>query len=233
MCPAGSVTVFIVSDVPLYGRGLVHVLTQEGQLDVVGSAGDWAEGIDRISSLPVQPRVLIADIERPIEPGQTRDLATALPGLPILALISPDDEQAIVGWAEAGALGLVSRRVTLFELVRRIEEVAEGRTVCTSQLTATLLRRVSALAREDGSAPGPPNLTSRERQVVHLLAQGLSTKEIAGCLDIELATVKNHVHHILGKLNARRRGEAVAMLRDERTDPAQAARFRRTGARVS
>jgi DNA-binding NarL/FixJ family response regulator len=127
----------------------------------------------------------------------------------------------------------VSRQVTLFELVRRVEEVAEGGRVCTSQLTATLLRRITSLAREDASAPGPPHLTSRERQVVHLLAQGLSNKEIAGRLQIELATVKNHVHHILGKLNARRRGEAVAMLRDERSDAGPAAPIRRTGAPAS
>jgi two-component system nitrate/nitrite response regulator NarL len=159
-----------------------------------------------------------------------RELVAALLGLPVLALVAPEDDQAVVRWAEAGAVGLVSRGVTLSELVGRIEEVADGGTVCTSQLTAALLRRVTSEAWQDGWTPGSSHLTSRERQVVHLLAQGLSNKEIAGCLEIELATVKNHVHHILAKLNARRRGEAVAMLRDQR---AGLSRIRRTGAGVS
>lgn len=217
MCPTGSVTVFILADVPLYACGLVLVLTGEERVDVVGSAVGRAEAVEDIRSLPVQPRVMIADVHGPIAPDEMRELVTALPGLPVLALVAPDD-QDVVRWAEAGAMGLVSRGVTLSELVRRIEELADGGTVCAPQLTATLLRRVTSVARDDGSRLGSSHLTSRERQVVHLLAQGLSNKEIARCLDIELATVKNHVHHILGKLNARRRGEAVAMFRGQRAD---------------
>jgi two-component system, NarL family, nitrate/nitrite response regulator NarL len=88
---------------------------------------------------------------------------------------------------------------------------------CSPKLAATLLRRVAALAQEQRSPSALDSLTIRERQIVGLIGDGLSNKEIASGLKIEVATVKNHVHNILEKLNVTRRSEAAALV--ERKHP--------------
>ena len=99
-----------------------------------------------------------------------------------------------------------------------VESVARGEMLCSPRLAATLLHRVATLAQERHS-PGPlDSLTVRERQIVDLLGDGLSNKEIARGLQIEVTTVKNHVHHILEKLQVARRADAATFAR-RRGDP--------------
>jgi two-component system nitrate/nitrite response regulator NarL len=125
--------------------------------------------------------------------------------------LSDTDEQGVIAWAEAGVSGLLARDVDVDEVAQAVETTARGGTVCSPPLAALLLKRMARSAEE---RPVTSPLTSREREIAKLLEQGLSNKEIAARLEIELATVKNHVHSILTKLNARRRGQAAAMLRD-------------------
>jgi DNA-binding NarL/FixJ family response regulator len=152
------------------------------------------------------------------------DLLTAegLPALRVLVemasetrfvvLAVPELEQAIMECVEAGIAGFVTRDGSIDELVAAIESVARGEALCSPRMVATLLRRVAALAAAS-RGPAVARLTLREQQVASLLGEGLSNKEIAARLCIELPTVKNHVHHILEKLGVSRRGEAAARLR--------------------
>ena len=143
-------------------------------------------------------------------PGQ---LEPALPAARILALNVPEaDESAVIAWAEAGVSGLLDTDVDVDEVAQAVETTAQGGTVCSPKLAAVLLRRV---AREAEDRPAATSLTARERQIAELIEQGHSNKEIAERLQIGLPTVKNHVHNILTKLKATRRGQAAAMLRDE------------------
>jgi two-component system, NarL family, nitrate/nitrite response regulator NarL len=223
--------VFIISDAPLYLRGLVHTLQADGRVAVVGWTGRWDEGLAQMKCLPEPPDAVLVDMTPSAGFDCVQTLAAALPRTPALALVGSDDEAAIARWARAGVSGLVSRRATLDEFVRTIEGVADGQASCSSEVTAALLRRVASHGEDPASPAGDPALTSREREVVQLLEHGLSNKQIANRLEIELATVKNHVHHILGKLNAHRRGEAVAKVREERFDDgATTALLRRGGA---
>jgi DNA-binding NarL/FixJ family response regulator len=122
-----------------------------------------------------------------------------------------DGDDDVLAWAEAGVSGYVARDASFEDLVETVRAVARGELRCSPRLAATLLRRVTALA---GDAPhSATRLTQREREISSLLEAGLSNKEIAGRLYIELPTVKNHVHNILRKVGASRRGEAAALLR--------------------
>ena len=127
-----------------------------------------------------------------------------------LAVNATDDD--VIAWAEVGAVGYVSREASIEDLATTIEGVAKGETICSPRITTLLFQRVATLAHEGRPDQPRPRLTPREREVARLIQRGHSNKEIASELHIEVATVKNHVHSILKKLEIRRRGEAVARL---------------------
>ena len=195
---------FIISAVRLYRAVLVPLLRDDARLEVVGDAAEVADALERLEALDAPPDAVLLDAPAP---GglQALGLLERARGTPrIVALNVPEGD--VIAWAEAGVSGLLDRGVDAGEMSDAIQTTARGGTVCSAALAAVLLRRASA--------PATP-LTAREREILELIDQGLSNKEIAQQLAIELPTVKNHVHNILTKLNARRRGQAAAMLRDD------------------
>jgi len=112
-----------------------------------------------------------------------------------------------------GIAGFVTSEASVAELVAAIESVARGESLCSPSVVAALLRRLGSLARSWAEADPTQPLTRREREILELIDEGLSNKQIAQRLRIELPTVKNHVHNILGKLGVRRRAEAAALVR--------------------
>jgi len=205
--------VLIISEVRLYREGLVRLLRRDERLDVVGTASDVPDALARLPELEQPPDAVLLDVPAPVglrAPGQ---LEAALPAARIVALNVPDaNAGAVIAWAEAGVSGLLDIDVDVDEVAQAVETTAQGGTVCSPKLAAVLLRRV---AREAEDRPAATSLTARERQIAELIEQGHSNKEIAERLQIGLPTVKNHVHNILTKLKATRRGQAAAMLRDE------------------
>jgi two-component system nitrate/nitrite response regulator NarL len=204
--------VLIISEVRLYREGLVRLLRREPRLDVVGTACDVPEALDVLAGLPEPPEAVLLDVPAPRGLEAMRRLEPSLPAARIVALnVSDADGAAVIAWAEAGVSGLLARDADVKEVAQAVATTAAGGTVCSPRLAALLLKRVAATAGERrGAAP----LTSREREIAELLEEGLSNKEIAARLAIELPTVKNHVHSILTKLKASRRGQAAAMLRE-------------------
>jgi DNA-binding NarL/FixJ family response regulator len=151
-----------------------------------------------------------------------RAIRDAAPDVWLVALAVPDADDEIVAWAEAGIAGVLPRDGSFRDLVLMIHSVVRGETVCSPRTAATLLRRVAVLART-ASAPAGVDasstverpgsaLTSRETEIVRLMGRGLSNKEIAESLGIALPTVKNHIHHVLEKLQVRTRSEAAAVV---------------------
>ena len=204
----------VVADTRLYRDGLSHALASVAEIDVVATARGPKEALARIAEL----RLAIALVDTGGADGTAavRALADGAPELDILALAVPEREAEIVMLAEAGVAGYVTRDASLEDLVAAVSSVARGETLCSPRVAATLFRRVAALAAEQRFSEALPllRLTRRERQIVDLIADGLSNKEIASRLQIEFATVKNHVHHILEKLQVSRRADAVARLRN-------------------
>ena len=205
--------VFIISEVRLYRDGLARLLRRDQRLDVVGSSADVPDALEALAGPDEPPEAVLLDAPAPAGLEGLRQLEAAVPTARIIVLnVSDADEQAVIAWAEAGVGGLLSRDVGVDDIAQAVETTARGGTVCSPRLAALLLQR---LARSTEERPVTSPLTTREREIAALLEQGLSNKEIAASLQIELPTVKNHVHSILTKLKASRRGQAAAMLRDE------------------
>jgi two-component system, NarL family, nitrate/nitrite response regulator NarL len=202
--------VCLVTDIRLYREVLSDSLARYGVL-IVGAA----EGVDEAVQLveKVRPNVVLIDIATAERTETIHALVEATPGIKVVALGVRENEREMIAYAEAGVSGFVTRDSSIEELVATVESVARGETRCSPRMAAALLRRVANLASERGAEAVEARLTPRECDILGLIENGLSNKEIARRLHIEIPTVKNHVHNILGKLNVRRRGEAAAHAR--------------------
>jgi two-component system nitrate/nitrite response regulator NarL len=202
----------IVADIRLYREGLAECLGRRDGFEVVCTASTPTQAWIGISEL--HPDTLLVDMAIDESRAAILHLMDLAPGTHIVALGVADVEGDVLACAEAGAAGYVPRDGSIEDLVAAIQCAARGELLCSPRMAGSLLRRVAALAAEQGHHPPALALTGREREVVRLIDQGLSNKEIARQLGIEVATVKNHVHNLLEKLQVHRRSEAAACLRD-------------------
>ena len=203
--------VAVVTDVRLYRDGLVHLLESAPGIHVVGATAPGTATIGQLVDLC--PDVVLVDTGSIRTAGAVRDVARILPDARIVAFaVSEENEDEVLACAEAGVAGFVGRDAPMAELVDVVCRAARGEVSCSPRVTALFLRRI---AEQAGARPREiPLLTRREREVVKLIDSELSNKEIAGRLGIEVATVKNHVHNILGKYNLTRRSEVKSLIRD-------------------
>jgi two-component system nitrate/nitrite response regulator NarL len=204
--------VAVASDVRLYREGLAVLLGRIGDFDVVASAAGPDEAAARVREGEID--VIVLDFGE-ANVAAARQLLSSTPDARVVVLGELERPDDVIALAEAGVLGFAKREAhSLVRLAQTIESVAREELVCDPQVATLLVRRVQALA---ANRPRPiDRLSAREVGVLHLLAEGLSNREIAAHLHIELTTVKNHVHNILEKLGARTRAEAVALVRPRR-----------------
>ena len=207
---SAGLRVLIASDVRLYRDGLVWSLAASGRLRVDGSAESGPAALARLEDSALNVLLVDMSMEGAIE--LIHAVSVSYPDVHIVAYTVGLDDQSVLRCIEAGAKGYVNRNATVDELVATVESVARGESPCSPRMAASLFRRVAALAQSDRAAGTAPALTQREQQIVELLDRGLSNKEIATHLGIELATAKNHVHHILEKLQVRRRSQVGGRL---------------------
>jgi DNA-binding NarL/FixJ family response regulator len=210
--PRPAVEVFVLIAVRLYRDGLADALARDPRFRVVGSAGAFGDASAQLGSLPQPPDVVLVDLGLPERAGVTRMLHAGWPSVRIVALAVAEADEDVLLWAEAGVAGLVSREARLSEVLDAVEAAAHHEVLVTPAVAAVLLRRVASMAGTH-VVGGCPSLTQREREIVHLIGRGMSNKEIAATLRIELSTVKNHVHNVLEKLQVRRRADAVSAAR--------------------
>jgi len=202
------VSVCVVAAIRLYREGLAEMLEMNGELEVCVAARSVSEALERLES---PPDAVLLDAAN--APRQLRLLARNLADVPLVILAAPDEEDELLALAEAGACGYVTRDGSIDDVIQAVERAVRGEALCSPRMAARLMKRVGMLAREQPrDLPSSP-LTRRECEILGLIDRGLSNKEIAGTLCIEIATVKNHVHHILEKLHVHRRGEAAARAR--------------------
>lgn len=203
-----AVTLAIIANVRLYREGLASALGSHDDLEIVGVFDCHASGLDRV--LAADPQVVLIDVAARESLDVVRGLRQHGPTVRLVAFAVDEQESGLVAFAEAGVAGYVTCDASLAELAEILQSVAVQQFVCPPRLTATLLRRLAARG-ETGSPPlGDQQLTSREQQVLQLICDGLSNKEIAQAFNISEATVKNHVHHLLHKLQVHSRREAAA-----------------------
>jgi two-component system, NarL family, nitrate/nitrite response regulator NarL len=206
-----TVGVIIVSPVRLYRDGLASVLGTEGAMCIEGTAATSAEVLTKLAS--GKPTVILVDIGGPQGVETLRDLRRGAPAAKLIALALGDMEDGVLACAEAGISGYVPMDGSLADLRAAVESAMRDELLCSPRVAAAMVRRLSAFAAERNTSDTDASLTAREVEVTRLVARGLSNKDIARELGIGLATVKNHVHHILDKLGLRRRAEIGARMR--------------------
>jgi two-component system nitrate/nitrite response regulator NarL len=200
------IRIVVVSNVALYRDGLAALLGRIGTLDVVATVGcpDEAAGYVRNSAADV----VLIDLGA-WNVGAAHKLLASAPTARVVVLAAPEGPEDVIALAEAGVLGYVTREQSLADVAEITESVARDEMACAPWIGTLLVKRVRALAAD---RPAPTDrLTPRETTVLALVTEGLSNRQIASRLHIELTTVKNHVHDILRKLGATTRAEAVAL----------------------
>jgi DNA-binding NarL/FixJ family response regulator len=209
-------SVVLVDDQDLVRTGFRMILSVEDDLDLVGEATDGQEGIELVAD--TSPDVALMDVQMPTMDGieaTRRIVAESDTRVVILTTFERDDY--LFAALEAGASGFLLKSCTADELVRAVRSVADGHALLAPQMTRSLIERFTRsrpAAPEVGAAADAAALealTDRERDVLALLAQGLSNAEIAERLVLGTATVKTHVSRILTKLDLRDRVQAVVV----------------------
>jgi RNA polymerase sigma factor (sigma-70 family) len=207
---AHRVRVLIADDDDLMRAGLRAVFSSDETIDVVGEADDGRVAITRAREL--RPDVVLMDVRMPNLDGiaATRDVLAASPELKVIILTTFEQDDYIFGALRAGASGFLLKRTRPEDLIAAIHTVAAGDSLLSPSVTRKVIDRMAEQPTPDASSGERlTELTPREREVLELVARGLSNREIAQAFVIEESTVKTHVKRILRKLHVRDRVQAV------------------------
>jgi DNA-binding NarL/FixJ family response regulator len=204
------VRVLIVDDDDLMRAGLRSVLSSDETIEVVAEASDGRAAVG--TARETRPDVVLMDVRMPGLDGiaATREVLSALPQAKVVVLTTFEDDEYVFGALSAGASGFLLKRTRPEELIAAIHTIADGDSLLSPAVTRTVIDRMATQPPPDTSARKRlDELTPREREVLELIARGLSNSEIAAELVVEESTVKTHVKRILMKLRARDRVQAV------------------------
>ena len=200
--------VFLVDDHEIVRRGIADLIGAESDLEVIGEASTVRQASGRIEA--TSPDVAVLDVRLPDGSGidLCRDIRSRLPSVRCLILTAYDDDDAVAASVLAGAAGYVLKDIGGSNLIDAIRAVAAGR----SLINAAAARRAAARirGRADDDDPRLGSLSLRERQILRLIADGLTNRQIGEQLGIAEKTVKNYVSSLLDKLGLERRTQAVA-----------------------
>jgi DNA-binding NarL/FixJ family response regulator len=204
-----TIRVLICDDHALFRRGLVMVLESEAGIEVVAEAEDGEEAVRQAGD--AAPDVILMDVRMPKVSGieATRSIADVVPTAKILMLTVSDEEEDLYEAVKAGATGYLLKEISIEEVANAIRAVMTGQSLISPSMASKLLSEFNNLAKAAQQKVLAPKLTDRELQVLKLVAQGMSNREVAEHLFISENTVKNHVRNILEKLHLHSRMEAV------------------------
>lgn len=200
-----KIRVVVVDDHALFRAGLVNLLAQFPGLEVVGEAGDGQAALEEVGR--TEPDVVLLDVNMPVMGGvETVKALKEMKDSRILMLTISKHDEDLFGAIAAGADGYLLKSAEPEDLHRAISLVAEGKSVLSPEVT----RRVLQIVGKGKGVSINADLSSRELEVLNCLSQGMTSSEIASHLFISENTVKTHVRHILDKLEAANRAEAVS-----------------------
>ena len=201
----------------LLRESLACYLSQRETISVVYAGSEWELDGRELSSPNIHVILLECDTTSREPKQAAKQLHTWAPESKILMMDVPDREADILSCIEdAGASGYLLQDISADDVLRAVEALAKGETLCSPRIAHLLFSRVSTLAHRDGGTglDDEAGLTRREREIIGLIERGLCNKEIAVHLCIEVQTVKNHVHNILDKLQLQDRREAARYARE-------------------
>ena len=206
-----NVRVAIASPVHLVREGLAASLRGRRGLALVDTVDLDPRGMARITD--TKPDVVLVDLGQTAPAAAARLIKEASPGCKLVAFGLDETGDQVFACAAAGFSGYVPRQSSADELYGALVDAMAGRMQCAPHIAAAMFSRLAGLLREPDVPASLPPLSSRENEILALVVQGHSNKQIARQLAISAATVKNHMHSILQKLQVTRRGEAAARLR--------------------
>jgi DNA-binding NarL/FixJ family response regulator len=194
----------------MYREGLAAALRASRHVEVVDTVAQPPADLAALRA-----DVVLFDASQPASLQAVRELLRGAHAARIVVVGVADDEAELLAFAEAGVAGYVTSEQPIDDVVGAVRAVACDEMICTPRMAASLLRHVATLAAGLSTSPvsAYAPLTPRESEIVGLIDRGMSNKQIALALQIEVGTVKNHVHNILEKLRVQRRGEAAAQVR--------------------
>ncbi|MFD7406664.1 response regulator [Streptomyces sp. NPDC059866] len=215
--PGSPIRVFLLDDHEVVRRGVRDLLDDEPDISVVGEAGTVEQALVRVPAL--RPDVAVLDIRLPDGDGVTvcRELRSRMPELACLMLTSFDDEEALLDSIMAGASGYVLKQIQGSDLVSAVRTVARGQSLLDPSATTRLMARLRGGQQQEPEPEGLPGLTDREREILALIGEGLTNRQIGQRLYLAEKTVKNHISRLLAKLGVERRIQA-AMIASQARD---------------
>ena len=215
--PDGTIRVFLMDDHEVVRRGVQELLEAEPDIKVVGEASTAAEALVRVPAL--MPDVAVLDVRLPDGDGVTvcRELRSRLPDLACLMLTSFSDDEALVDAIMAGAAGYVLKQIRGNDLVGAVRTVAAGGSLMDQRSIAQVMERLRG--GSIGSAADPlSELTEREREILVLIGEGMTNRQIGERLHLAEKTIKNYVSNLLAKLGMERRTQAAVLAADVRRE---------------
>ncbi len=211
--PATPIRLLIVDDHNLFRHGLIRILSDYVELQIVGQAANGREAVALAEQL--QPDVVLMDVNMPLlsGPDAVRQMRARFPSLPVVMLTVSERDEDLFDAIQAGAAGYLLKNTSAAELIDALQRAQAGEAILAPSMAARLLeefRSLAAAAPREPAAALSPELSEREVEVLRLVAQGLSNKEIADALNLSEHTVKTHLANILAKLHLRSRAHAAA-----------------------
>jgi two-component system, NarL family, response regulator DevR len=200
--------VFLLDDHEVVRRGIADLLTQDGDIEIVGESGSAIEAINRIPAL--RPDVAILDARLPDGSGidVCRQVRAIDPSIQALILTSYDDDEALFAAIMAGAAGYVLKQIRGTDLIDAVRRVGAGQSLLDPAVTARVLQRIRNGVEQPDELK---SLTDQERRILQYVAQGMTNHEIAQEMHLADKTVKNYVSSVLAKLGLERRTQAAVL----------------------
>ena len=213
-------TLLIVSEVRLLREGIAELIEGNSGLLVAGTCEKLTEIFAALHEYPGAMVLLDAAFPNGLEALKAVRAANLSARVVVFAL--SETEENIVAWARAGSAGYIPTTAALREAVEFIESIDRGEQICSAAIASRLMRRIGSLPNsgfDNCDSRLTASLTGREHQIIGMIAEGLSNKQIARRLKIELSTTKSHVHNLLQKLGLERRGQIAYRARTDVDQP--------------
>jgi len=209
--PADPIRVFLLDDHEVVRRGVRDLLDDEPDITVAGEAGTVEQALVRVPAL--RPHVAVLDVRLPDGDGVSvcRELRSRMPELACLMLTSFDDEEALLDSIMAGAAGYVLKQIQGSDLVTAVRTVAAGQSLLDPSAATRLMARLRGEPAKEAEPDALPGLTDREREILALIGEGLTNRQIGQRLYLAEKTVKNHISRLLAKLGVERRIQAAVI----------------------
>ena len=215
MPPDKPIRILLVDDQPLFRGAIAALIAGQDDLEVVGEAENGLDGVEMAHAL--LPDLVVMDVEMPVMDGveATRLIREQQPGVKVVMLTVSESDDHVFDAIRLGAHGYLLKDLRPEQLFERIRSVMRNETPLSPAIAGRLLEEIrSGVTKRSSSAttPDEPSITPRELEILQLVAEGMSNKEIGKRLYITEGTVKNHVHNALEKLHMKNRIQAAAYI---------------------